>query len=163
MDSHANMVCLGRHTIIIEDTSKTVDVKPFTSDYNALHKVPVVTGAILTECAFNGKTRIFIFHNALSVPAPFILQEAGLIVNDTPKIHVKDPSLEDHTILFPKYDVWITLYLNGIFSCFPSSNPSIDDMEICEDIFLMTPRAHGIPTLMPMRRKRQICWTMKAT
>ena len=80
LDSHANMVYLGRHALIIEDTGKTVDVKPFTPNYNALQKVPVVTGAILTEFAFTGKTRIFIFYNALSVPAmdhnlvpPFIL------------------------------------------------------------------------------------------
>ena len=99
LDSHANMVCLGRHAIIIEDMGKTVDVKPYTPDYNALQKVPVVTGAIVTECAFTGKTRIFIFHNDLSIPAmyhnlvpTFILREAGLIDNDTPKIHVKDPS-----------------------------------------------------------------------
>ena len=57
--SHSNMVCLGIHSLIIEDTEKTVDFKPFTPDYNALQKVPVVTGAILTECAFTGKTRIF--------------------------------------------------------------------------------------------------------
>ena len=147
LESHANMVCLGRHALIIEDTGETVDVKPFTPDYNTLQKFPFVTGAILTECVFTGKTRIFIFHNALSVLAmdhnlvpPFILQEVGLIVNDTPKIHVKDPSVEDHTVFFPRYDVRIPLSLNGIFSCFPSSKPSIDDMDICEDIFLMTPK-----------------------
>ena len=72
LDSHANMVCLGRHAIIIEDTGKTSDVKPFTPDYNALHKVPVVTGEILTECVFTGKTWILIFHNALSVPETII-------------------------------------------------------------------------------------------
>ena len=107
----------------------------------------VVTGAILTECAFTSKIRIFIFHNALSVPAmdhnlvpPIILQEARLIVNKNPKIHVKDPSVEYHTIFFPNYDVRIPLSLYGIFSCFPSSNPSIDDMDIYEDILLMTPK-----------------------
>ena len=85
------------------------------------------------------------FHNALSAPAidhnlvPLsILREAGLIVNDTPNIHVKDPSVEDHTIFFPKYDFRIPLYLNGILSCFASSKTSIDDMDICEGIFLMT-------------------------
>ena len=46
LDSHANMVCLGRHALIIEDKGITVDIKPFTPDYNALQKVPVVTGAI---------------------------------------------------------------------------------------------------------------------
>ena len=81
LDSHANMVCLGRHALINKDTGKTVDGKTFTPDYNALQKVPVVTGAILMACAFTGKTWIFIFHNALSMPAmghnlvpPFIHQ-----------------------------------------------------------------------------------------
>ena len=125
LDSHVNMVCLGRHAIIIEYTWKTLDVKPFTLDYNALQKVPVVAGAILTKCTFTGKTLIFILHNALSVPAmdhnlvpPFILRELGLIVNDTPKIHVEDPSMEDHTIFFPNYDVQIPLSLNGISLAF---------------------------------------------
>ena len=152
LDSHANMVCLGKYALIIEDTGKTVDVKPFTPDYNTLQKVPVVTGALITECAFTGGTQTFIFRNALSVPAmdrnlvpPFILREAGLIVNDTPKIHVKYPSVEDHTIFFPKYDVRIPLSLNGIFSCFPSSKPSIDDMDICDDIFLMIPKGTWNP------------------
>ena len=71
LDSYYNMVCLGRHALIIEDTGKTVDVKPLTPDYNVLQKVPVVTGAILTECAFTGKTRIFIFYNALCVPVMY--------------------------------------------------------------------------------------------
>ena len=77
------------------------------------------------EFAFTGKTRKFIFHNALSVPEmdhnlvpPFILGEAGLIVNDTLKIHVKEPSVEDHTVFFPTYDVWIPLSLNGIYLAF---------------------------------------------
>ena len=36
LDSHANMVCLGRHAIIIEYREEMLDVKPFTPDYNAL-------------------------------------------------------------------------------------------------------------------------------
>ena len=152
LESHFNMVVLGRHAVIIEDRGKRVDVKLITPDYNAIQKVLVVTCAILTECAFTGKTRIIIFYNALSMPAmdhnlvqPFILRKLGLIVYDNPKIHVKDSYVEYHTILLPKYDVRIPLSLNGILSCFPSSKPSIDDMDICEDIFLMTPRGTWNP------------------
>ena len=46
LDSHANMVCLGRHSIIIEDTGKTVDVKLFTPDYNA-HPQDIFKGPII--------------------------------------------------------------------------------------------------------------------
>ena len=46
LDSHSNMVRLGRYAIIIEDTGKTVDVKLLTPDYNALQEVLAVTDAI---------------------------------------------------------------------------------------------------------------------
>ena len=66
---------------------------------------------------------ILVFHNALSFPSTehnlvpnFILREAGLQVNDTPKIQVKYPKIHDHSIYFPSSDVRFTLSLNEIFS-----------------------------------------------
>ena len=51
------------------------------------------------------RTYILIARNVLHVPSmeyelipPFVLREAGMVVNDTAMIHVKDPSHEDHYI-----------------------------------------------------------------
>ena len=36
LDSHANMPVVGKHAYIIDETSKKVDVSPFTPDYKLL-------------------------------------------------------------------------------------------------------------------------------
>ena len=45
----------------------------------------------------------------------FIVREAGVIINDKPKIHVSDTSLDDHAIIFVKDNMRIPLKINGIF------------------------------------------------
>ncbi len=77
------------------------------------------------------KTYLLTFKNALYVPSmshnlipPFIMQEAGLIVNDVPQIHTctEDLTNKTHCILTdgeeddPKLK--IPLKLDGIFSYF---------------------------------------------
>ena len=86
------------------------------------------------------KSFILVFHNALGVPSmehslvpPFMLREAGLEINHTPKIQLKDPTIHDHSINFPSSDVRITLSLNGIFSYVPCRTPTrieLDESEV---------------------------------
>jgi hypothetical protein len=59
---------------------------------------------------------------------PFILREAGLIVNDKPKIHCGNPTVNDHTIQDPETGLFIKLNLDGIFSFFTSRRPTHDDL-----------------------------------
>ena len=33
LDSHANMPVVGRHSVVVQDTGRSVDVNPFTPDY----------------------------------------------------------------------------------------------------------------------------------
>ena len=48
-----------------------------------------------------------------------IREEAGIQVNDTPKVHVKEPTVDDHSTGFRiPLQVWV------VFSCFASSKPS---------------------------------------
>ena len=49
-----------------------------------------------------------VIRNALYVPSmqhnlipPFMIREAGIVVNDTTKIQLDDPSADDHYIHFP--------------------------------------------------------------
>ena len=79
------------------------------------------------------KTYILAFRNALHVPSmnhnlipPFVMREAGLTVNDVPKIHTKDQELNDETHCIAAkegdngVDLKIPLKLDGIFSYFPT-------------------------------------------
>ena len=107
LDSHANMVVVGTNSLIIEWSGRTAIVNPFTPDYDALPEVPIVDAAVMYECPTSGKEYILIVRNALHVTAmehnlipPFVMREAGIVVNDIPKIHVTDPTIEDHSLYF---------------------------------------------------------------
>ena len=50
LDSHANMVVLGKHCVVIENTGRVAQVNPFTPDYKALERVPIVDAAVLYVC-----------------------------------------------------------------------------------------------------------------
>ena len=71
----------------------------------------------------------------------FIPREAGIEVNDTPKIQVKYPTIHDHSIHFPSSGVRITLSLNGIFSYFPCRTTTRIELDE-SDVLTMTPDGH---------------------
>ena len=145
LDSHANMPVVGRHVEIISDTGRVAEVNPFTPDYQSM-SVRIVDAAVRYQCPFSGTTHILIVRNALSVPSmqhnllpPFILREAGVEVNETPKIQVDDPNEEHHSIFFPQTGLRIPLSLWGIFLYFPTSKPTVEEMQSSENIYLLTP------------------------
>ena len=90
---------------------------------------PIVDAAVQYDCPYDGQTYILVIRNALHVPSmrnnllpPFILREAGVRVQDTPKIQVNDPTVEDHSIYFPETGLRIPLSLWGMFSYLPHTN-----------------------------------------
>ena len=94
LDSHANMVVLGKHAFIFESSGRTCNVRPFSEELGIAENVPIFDGAIAYDCPFSSKSYILIFRNALSIPSmesnlnpSFIMRMGGVVVNDTPKIH----------------------------------------------------------------------------
>ena len=75
-------------------------------------------------------------HNLLP---PFMLREAGIQINDVPKIHVTSPSEEHHAIIFQETNFRIPLTLHGTFSYFPTSKPTTQELEEPEDVYVLTP------------------------
>ena len=108
LDSHANMAVGGRNCIVLRDTGETTKVNAFSPDCNSLREVPIRDLAVKWTCPVKDEQYILIMHNALHVPGmennlipPFLLREAGIVVNDIPKIHVDDPQVQDHSLYFP--------------------------------------------------------------
>ena len=66
LDRHANMPVVGKHTYIIAETGKKVDVSPFTPDYKPL-MVPLVDATVRYDNPYNGKSYILVLQNALYV------------------------------------------------------------------------------------------------
>jgi hypothetical protein len=83
----------------------------------------------------DGRVYILLIRNALYVPSldhnllpPFMIREGGVIVKDTPKIQLDDPSAEDHAITFSQTDFRIPLSLWGVFSFFRTTKPTEYDL-----------------------------------
>ena len=145
LDSHANMPVVGKNAFVMADTGHTVEVSAFTPDYEPM-MVPIVDAAVLYECPFKGTSHILVIRNALHVPTmtnnlipPFVMREAGVIVNERPKIHSDEPSIEDHSLYFPEEDFRIPLSLNGIFSGFVTSKPDAATLQQCDEVYMLTP------------------------
>ena len=145
LDSHANMPVVGKHGYIIAETGKTVDVSPFTPDYKLL-PVPLVDATIKYNNPYNGKSCMLVLRNALYVPSmdnnlipPFMLREMGVAVNDVPKIHKEEPTVDDHAITFVETGFQIPLSLWGIFSYFPTSKPTHDDLLNPNEVYILSP------------------------
>ena len=93
LDSHASMPVIHRNAYILSKIGETVDVAPFTPDYNPI-SVELVDAALKYECPYSGKVWIVIIIRGLHVPSmthnllpPFMLREAGIHINEVPKIH----------------------------------------------------------------------------
>ena len=112
LDSHANMPVVGKHAYIIAETGKNVDVSPFTPDYKPL-TMPLVDAMVKCNNPYNRKSYILVLRSGLYVPSmdnnlipPFMLREMGVTVNDVPKIHKEDPTVDPtvtvgHILIFP--------------------------------------------------------------
>jgi hypothetical protein len=145
LDTHANMPVVGKNAYIISDTGRIAEVNPFTPDYAPM-QVPIVDAAVRYDCPYDGQPHIFVIRNALHVPSmknnlmpPFFMREAGVKVNDTPKIHATDPTEEDHSIYFPEADFRVPLSLWGMFSYFNTAKPTAQQMMEAENIYVITP------------------------
>ena len=139
------MPVVGKHAYIIAQTGKKVDVSPFTPDYKPL-TVPLVDAMVKYDNPYNGKTYILVLRNALYVPSmennlipPFMLREMGVVVNDVPKIHKEDPTVDDHAITVVEMRFRIPLSLWGIFSYFLASKPTPDDLLNPNEVYILSP------------------------
>ena len=145
LDSHANMPVIGRNAYILSRIGETVDVAPFTPDCKPI-SVELVDAALKYECLYSGKVKILIIRRGLHVPSmahnllpPFMLREAGIQINEVPKIHVTSPTEEHHAITFQETNFRIPLTFHGTFSYFSTSKPSTQELEESEDVYVLTP------------------------
>ena len=145
LDSHANMAVIGRHAHILSTSDRMVEVNAFTPEHATI-KAPLVDATLQYDSPYDGKSYILVIQNQIHVPSmtnnlipPFLMQEAGVAVNDKPKILAEDPTANDHVIIFKETGFWIPLSIHGIFSFFPTTKPTIKELEVGHDVYILTP------------------------
>ena len=122
LESHANIIVVGKQAFVFSHIGQSVNVEEFTEEVGGISKVPIFDAVIVYNCPHTGETFLLVVRNDLCIPVmdhnilpPFILLEAGLVVNDTPKIHIDDPSVEFNSIFDVETRLRIPLRLSGIF------------------------------------------------
>ena len=105
LDSHANMCVLGKHCYILSRSGKNVDVGAFTESAGGLNQVPIVDAMLAYDCRRTNQVYLLVLRNVLYIDSmednlipPFILREAGIIVNERAKTHSEESTEGDHTI-----------------------------------------------------------------
>ena len=125
LGSHANIIVVGKQDFVFSHSGQSVYVKAFNEEFGGLAKVPIADAVIEYDCPRTEETFLLVVSNDLCVPGidhnlllHFILCESGLVVNDTPKIHIDDPSVENDSIFDVETRLRIPLWVSGIFSVF---------------------------------------------
>ena len=69
LDSHANMIVIGKHSFIFDSVhGRNCDVQPFDPSIGTAKQVPIVDAAIAYDCPHTHKTYLLLTRNALYVP-----------------------------------------------------------------------------------------------
>ena len=144
------MVVIGAQGTIIQKMGKYSDINGFLSDVGTMSRVPIVDAVMSYDCPIYGKMTLLVGRNASflqimnhNLIPPFIMQEAGLKVEEQAKIHVKEPAKENNSIYSSVINLRIVLQLECIFSVFRTRK--LNDEQIAEpggyDILYLTPDA----------------------
>ena len=137
------MVVIGKQAFVFSHSGKYVDVQTFAKEVKGLPEDPIVDAVIAYDCTYSGETYLLVVLNSLcfrtiqiNLIQPFVLREAVLIHNHTPKIHCKYPSVEEHFLFDEEIGLIITFTLNGTFLMFETHYLTEDEIEEAEIIQL---------------------------
>ena len=135
LDSHANMAVAGRDCTIIARSGHYACVTPFSSDLPVMERVEIGDVAVAYDCPYTGVTTILLIRNSLLIESmdhnllpPFLIREASLFLDETPKFQSANASLDNHCIYDEVTGLRIHLQLHGTFSYFATR--ALNDEEI---------------------------------
>ena len=88
-DSHTNMVVLGKHSNVGDNTGKIAQISHFTLDYKSMENVSIASGSITYEHPYSEESYVIIYHNTLHIPSMlnilthlFVMRKADTTLND---------------------------------------------------------------------------------
>ncbi len=101
-----------------------------------MNTVEIGDAAMCFDDPISLETYILVMKNALLIPPmgcnlipPFLIWEAGLILDETPKHQTPCPSIDNHSIRDQRSGLQINLQLNGIFSYFNTRPLTLEEQE----------------------------------
>ena len=134
------MAMVGQDVTEISRSGLHAEVKSFSDDVPTLQKIPIMDAIVAYADLYSLKTFLLVVRNALQVNSmqhnlipPFLLREAGLQVDETPKHQSADPTVDTHAIFDPRSKMRIHLRLGGILSCFETRELTQSEQDNWQD------------------------------
>ena len=163
-DSNADTCCLGKNFVILEYTTKQVDVFAYDKSIKPLENVPIVTGATAWTDLDTNITYILVINEGLyygtkldhSLFNPNQLRSYGIPVWDNPFDHERGLSIGPL-----EYDVVIPLQTQGTKIFFNTRAPTPDELQTCIHINL-TSKDDWNPTELQLSKLSTIPGTIMA-
>jgi hypothetical protein len=128
------MAVAGHDCTIIARSGHHATVTPFSADLPVMEQVEIGDVAVAYDDPYSSRTYLLVIRNALLIPSmdhnllpPFLVREACLFLDETPKFQSTDPSRDNHVILDDETGMRIHLQLNGTFSYFPTRSLTLDE------------------------------------
>jgi hypothetical protein len=168
LDSHANMAVAGSETTVIARSGMFANVTPFSKDLPAMDMVEIGDVAMCYDDPISLITYILVMKNVLLIPSmghnlipPFLIREAGLLLDENPKHQTPYPTIDNHSIRDQRSGLRIHLQLNGIFSYFKTWPLTLEEQENWENyqvVMSLRMVTLGIHILSTLRMQKQQWW-----
>jgi hypothetical protein len=128
------MAVAGRDCTIIARSGHFACVTPFSDDLPVMEQVEIGDVAVAYDDPYTGVTFLLVLRNALLIPSmdhnllpPFLIREASLFLDETPKFQSNNASLDNHCIYDEVTGLRIHLQLHGTFSYFATRSLNEDE------------------------------------
>ena len=139
LDTHADTAVMESNCVVLSYTGKECEVSPYSSQYEGVQNVPVVTGAMVWTNAADGMAYLLIFHESLwmgdkldhTLVDPNQLQAYGVSIQDNP-FDAKPLSITTN-------DVSVELYLEGMIICGDTWTPTESELSQLPQLILTSP------------------------
>ena len=145
LDSHANMAVAGGGCTIIFKSGQYANVTPFSAELPEMEKEEIGDVAIAYNDPITLVTYLLVMRNAFLIPLmthnlipPFLIREASIFLDETPKFQPTDLSKDNHTIYDEETGMRIHLQLNGIFLYFPTRPLTLEEQENWDEFPMST-------------------------
>ena len=137
------MVVVGKECIVFDTTGTTCTVNAFSASAGKLDDIPIVDAVVAYDCPLTSKVFLLLMRNALLVSdmqmnllPPFIVREAGILLNDCPKSQHPDPTVDVHSLHHPEAGLRIHFGLHNTFSYFNTRKPTENELATCDKVFI---------------------------
>ena len=139
LDTHADTTVLGSNCVVLSYTGKECEVSPYSSQYEAVQNVPVVTGATVWTNAADGMAYLLISNESLwmgdkldhTLVNPNQLWAYGVNVQDNP--------FDAKPLSITTDDASVELYSEGTIICGDTRTPTEPELSQLPWLILTSP------------------------